>query len=109
MKTFGEVLWTVVVLLAIAAMLGLAGCSGAPRVPAVVQVPVPVACLRPGSVPPLPAIASDAELARMDDFDLVRTLARERVELLAWFAEILPVLEACARAPAIDHFRLRAL
>ncbi len=107
MKAAGEVLWTVVVLLAIAAMLGLAGCSGAPRVPAVVQVPVPGACLRPGSVPPLPAIASDAELARMDDFDLVRTLARERVELLAWFAEILPVLEACARVPLAPSWSIR--
>jgi hypothetical protein len=48
-------------------------------------------------------------LARLDDYDLVRLLAAERAAMLAWLAEIVPVLEVCARAPVIDHFRLRAL
>jgi hypothetical protein len=109
MKAAGEFAAVLLVLVAIAALLALSGCAPAPRVPDVVRVPVPVACLHPGSVPPLPAIASDAELARLDDYDLVRLLAAERAAMLAWLAEIVPVLEVCARAPVIDHFRLRAL
>jgi hypothetical protein len=109
MKAAGEFICAMVILVAIAALLGLGGCTPMPRVPDVVQVPVPIACIRPGAVPSLPAIASDAELARLDDYDLVRLLAAERAALLAWLTEIVPVLEVCARAPVIDHFRLRAL
>jgi hypothetical protein len=87
----------------------LAGCASAPRVPEIVQVPVPIACLRPGDLPDLPELLTYAHLARLDDYDLVRAIAAERAALAGWAVEVVPVLIACSRAPAIDTFRHRPL
>lgn len=95
---------------AIAAAALLAGCQSAPpKVPDLVQIPVPVACLRPGDLPTPPAIATNAELRKMDAYDRYRVIAAERAELMAWIQQVLPVLEACARAPRIESFKSRTL
>lgn len=82
----------------------LGGCA-VPRVPDVVSVPVPVACIT--AAPARPAIATDAELAALDDYDLVRRLAAERAELVAWLEEVQPLLAACASVPLAPSWSIR--
>jgi hypothetical protein len=101
-------LWDAILLIAVAALLF--GCQAAPpKVPDVVRIPIPVACLPIGDIPKPPAIASNAELRAMDAYDRLRIIAAERAELLAWLTDVLPLLEACARAPSVDNFRHRTL
>lgn len=89
--------WTVTRILSASLVISLPGCAASPKVPDVVRVPVPIACLTPADIPPRPAIAPDGKLARLDDYDLVRTIAAERAELVGWSAEALALLERCSR------------
>lgn len=69
----------------------LTGCATPPA--AVVRVPVPVPCVV--ELPPSPAISSDAELRAMSDYRLVLVIARERLQLLGYSAEVRAAAEAC--------------
>ena len=57
-------------------------------------LPVASSCL-PAQVPAMPLVRPDSELLALDDRQLVLTIASERLELIAWSRQIIPVLEAC--------------
>jgi hypothetical protein len=69
----------------------LAGC--ATPAPTVVRVPVPVPCVV--DLPAEPAIASDLELRAMSDYRLVLVIARERLQLLGYSAELRATVSGC--------------
>lgn len=81
----------IVVPLSLSALL--AGCLHTPTVPDVVRVPVRVPCIT--SVPVRPALAADAELAALDDYALVISLARDRRLRQGYEAELEAALEGC--------------
>ena len=81
-------------------LLVLAACDTMPKAPdrQVVQVPIPVPCVDP-STPRAPAVSTNSQLQAMADDTLVLTLARERLVLISWAAEVTPVLEGCRVLP----------
>ena len=82
-------------------LLALAACDTIPKVPErqVVQVPIPVPCVD-AATPRAPAVSTNAQLQALPDDTLVLTLARERLMLIGWAAEVSPVLEGCRILPA---------
>lgn len=92
---FNAAAWAIAVL--------LAACAEAPRrteplvaaTPVEVRVPVPVPCVRAADVPPAPALAADAELAQLADYELVIQLDIHRRALRAWNAHAAALLAAC--------------
>lgn len=81
-------------------VLALAACQTPPKVPAreVVNVQVPVPCVD-ATTPRAPAVSTNAQLQTLTDEALVLTLARERLVLISWAAEVTPVLEGCRVLP----------
>lgn len=73
----------------------LAACAAPVRLPEVVRVPVPVPCL--DRLPDAPAVAGDADMLALDDFDLVLTLARDRKRLEVAYGELRAVAGACVK------------
>ena len=74
----------------------LAGCitTGTP-VP--IKIPVPVPCLSRDQLPKPPVAMADAELAKLDDGDLVLNLAADRIEYRRHSNEAGAVMEACIK------------
>lgn len=72
----------------------LAGCQSMPGMPKTVDVPVAVSCL-PAAMPARPAIYTDAELLKMDDFRLVIALQHNAARLGDYLAELEAILIAC--------------
>jgi uncharacterized lipoprotein YajG len=70
----------------------LAGCATSQE-PLQVRVPVPVPCVV--ELPAEPVIVADAELRAMSDYRLVLVIARERLQLLSYSAEIRAAAEGC--------------
>ena len=70
------------------------GCSTAPKLPELVLVPTPVACL---SAPPpeVPPLRSEAEILAMDDYAATLVTYAERLELRAWAEKAEALLLAC--------------
>lgn len=81
-------------------LLALAACETPPKVPAreVVNVQVPVPCVD-ATTSRAPAISTNAQLQALADDALVLTIARERLMLAGWAAEVTPVLEGCRILP----------
>ena len=81
---------------AILACLLLTGCvtTGTP-VPIKIQVPIP--CLSRDQLPAQPKASTDADLAKLDDGDLVLQLAADRIEYRRHSNEASAVLEACIK------------
>ncbi len=81
-------------------LLALAGCNTVPKAPdrPVVNVQIPVPCVD-AATPRAPAVSTNAQLQAMADDTLVLTLARERLVLISWAAEVTPVLEGCRVLP----------
>ena len=81
-------------------LLALAACDTMPKAPdrPVVNVVIPVPCVDP-TTPRAPAISPNALLRALADDTLVLTLARERLVLISWAAEVTPVLEGCRVLP----------
>jgi len=73
-----------------------AGCcsAGARDVAATVNVPVPVPCVQ--RAPDRPALASDADLDAMSDYQLVFALWRDRLQRIGYEAELEALVTACA-------------
>jgi hypothetical protein len=69
----------------------LLGCASQPQT---VSVPVAVQCV-PADTPKPPEVYPDDRLRALSDYELVLRIAAERLELLAWTRQIIPVLEAC--------------
>ena len=69
----------------------LAGCASAP---VSVSVPIAASCV-PADAPGLPATLSNAELAALDDRQLVLTIASERLTLLVYAKQADLVIQAC--------------
>jgi len=61
--------------------------------PSVVRVPVPVPCVV--ELPSMPTISTDAELRAMSDYRLVLVIARERLQLIGYSAEVRASAAAC--------------
>ena len=82
-------------------LLALAACKTPPKAPdrEVVNVQVPVPCVD-ATTPRAPALSTNAQLQALPDDALVLTLARERLILATWAAEVMPVLEGCRILPA---------
>lgn len=74
------------------AALFLTGC--ATPAPIVVRVPVPVPCVV--DLPAEPRISTDLELRTMSDYRLVLVIARERLQLLSYSAEVRAAAEGCS-------------
>ena len=83
-------------------LLALAACNTVPKAPErqVVNVQIPVPCVD-ASTPRAPAISTNAQLQALADDTLVLTLARERLILASWAAEVTPVLEGCRILPTM--------
>mgnify|MGYP000390858397 CR=1 FL=1 len=88
-------------ILLLPALLALAACNTMPKAPEreVVNVQVPVPCVD-AATPRAPAVSTNAQLQALADDALVLTLARERLMLVGWAAEVTPVLEGCRVLPA---------
>lgn len=80
----------------LAILLALAACDTMPKAPdrQVVSVQIPVPCVDP-TTPRAPTVSTTSQLKALADDTLVLTLARERLLLASWAAEVSPVLEAC--------------
>lgn len=78
-----------------ALQLTLIGC--ATTQPQVVKVPVPQPCLTAEQLPTPPDAKNDAELTKLDDFDLVISLAADRLEYRRYSNEAQAVLKACVK------------
>lgn len=74
-------------------VLLLSGCGTTTQVVRV-PVPVPVPCVV--DLPAAPQISTDAELRAMSDYRLVLAIARERLQLLGYSAEVRAAAEGCA-------------
>jgi hypothetical protein len=72
----------------------LTGCETIQPPPQKVSVPVPVSCL-PSTMPVRPAIATEAELALLDDYKWTIAIYLDRRSLLDYSAELEAVLSAC--------------
>jgi len=80
-------------------VLLLAGC--ATRLPATVEVQVPVAvpCVQADEIPARPAFLADRDLYALGDYDLVLSLAKDRRQRQVYEALLEGVLSACVGAP----------
>lgn len=74
----------------------LAGCATAPPLEVRTQIPVPCVKTRPAA----PALASDAELRVMSDYQLPLALYRDRLAAQGYIGELEAVVEGCSRIPA---------
>ena len=77
----------------LAALILLALLTGCGTVREVVRVPVPVPCLV--DLPAEPRISTDLELRAMSDYRLILVIARERLQLLGYSAEVRAAAEGC--------------
>ena len=73
----------------------LAGCATV-KEPVTVHVAVPVPCEI--NAPTRPTITADVDLQAMPDYRLVITIARERLALIAYSAELAAAARACEAA-----------
>lgn len=82
--------------LLIACAIALAGCA-TPRppieIPKVVQIPVPVPCIK--APMERPAFRTDGELVAMDDYRLVLELAADRLKRQGYEAVLEAQIAAC--------------
>ncbi len=80
--------------------ISLAGCDTMPKAPdrLAVNVQIPVPCVD-AATPSAPTVSTNAQLKALADDTLVLTLARERLLLASWAAEVTPVLEGCRILP----------
>lgn len=79
-------------LLACAAVV-VAGCASTPARVVETRLPVPVPCV--AQAPDLPALMPAEKMLRLDDFDLVLEIERQRRALLAWATVAHAMLRAC--------------
>ena len=77
----------------VGAILLLAGCSSAPQVPAVVKVPVPVACVKDAPMKPL--TMDESVILKMDDYAATIQVWTERLLLKGYADRAEALLEAC--------------
>lgn len=79
------------VLAALILLVLLTGCGTTTQV---VRVPVPVPCVV--ELPAEPRISTDGELRAMSDYGLILVIARERLQLIGYSAEIRAAAEGCS-------------
>lgn len=82
-------LWVLAVLILLALLTGCATPT-----PTVVRVPVTVPCVV--DLPADPRISTDLELRAMSDYRLILVIARERLQLIGYSAEIRAAAEGCS-------------
>ena len=73
----------------------LSACASAPSLPEAVLVPVVASCVPAAYDQQVPATQSNADLAQMDDRQLVLTIASERLDLIAFSRAAQAVIDAC--------------
>lgn len=74
----------------------LSGCATT-QAPQIIKVPVPQPCLTADQLPQPPKANTDAELAAMNDRDLVISLATDRLEYRRYSQEAQAALVACTK------------
>lgn len=79
------------------ALILLAGCDTLPKV---VNVEVPVPCIKPGQAPQKPAMATDQQLAALAGAQHVKTLYRDRLLAAGYIGELEAAIEGCSKLPA---------
>jgi hypothetical protein len=72
----------------------ITGCETIAPPPQKVSIPIGVSCL-PSTMPARPAIATEAELALLDDYKWTLAIFLDRRALLDYSAELEAVLSAC--------------
>ena len=77
-------------ILCLAAILALSGCAQAPTA----SMPTPVACA-PKNAPSPPTTTANADLAKLDDRQLVLTIASERLDLIDYAGKADAIIQAC--------------
>jgi uncharacterized lipoprotein YajG len=77
----------------IVAILMLAGCSTAPKLPERVLVPVAVSCVK--DAPAVPTLRSEAEILAMDEYQSTIVVWVERLILRAYSEKADALLQAC--------------
>lgn len=75
----------------------LNGCASTLPSPEKVYIRVPAPCLTADQLPAAPKATTDADLAKMNDYDLVITLAADRLEYRRYSSEAAAVLQACVK------------
>lgn len=81
-------------LIAIAGILALsAGCASNPQIPKETKIPVPVPCIDERIE--RPDFVSDADLSRMDDFELPVALAADRLARKAYEGKLEAQVAGC--------------
>ena len=80
-------------LVAILALVALAGCASAPSAPVRVKVPVIVPCI--GEVPPRPVYEFDKLPATATDGEIILALARDWVRGRKYDGELAATIEGC--------------
>lgn len=78
-------------------MFFLAGCATNQPLPTIVKVPYALPCLTADQLPKSPYARTDAELAKMSDFDLVINISADRLEYRRYATEASAVLLACVK------------
>lgn len=86
-----DVLFGTLLLLILAAALG--GCGATIPTTTTVEVPVPVSCIKES--PPRPPFVSDAELAKMNDYQLPLALFRDREQRQGYEQKLEALMELC--------------
>ena len=81
-------------ILAATSLMLLSACETIPPPPQKVSIPIGVSCL-PSTMPARPAIATEAELALLDDYKWTLAIFLDRRALLDYSAELEAVLGAC--------------
>ena len=75
------------------------GCQSIPDAPTEVRIPVSIACITAADVPKSPIFATDAELAKLPDGDLILSLAKDRRQNQGYRAELEAVISGCVNQP----------
>ncbi len=94
--SYGGNIYAVRVLVLMGTIIALSACQSIPPAPTEIRIPISVPCVERSQLPQVPKIATDSELAKLNDFDFVIQLAISRTLLTQYSNEQKALLEACS-------------
>lgn len=86
-----DVLFGILLIVMLLVMLG--GCSATMPKTQIVEVPVPVPCIK--DMPPKPPLVTNGELAAMNDYQLPLALFRDREQRQGYEEKLEALMELC--------------